>query len=204
MTALLSASLHTRANHAIDQLQSVLDAPDTTRQLGETTKQRLSRINDLVAYLDDPAFRVAFLGQIGAGKSSIIASVARLMVGGEPTDKKELKAKSVLSVGAGGTTVCEVRIRPANIHERGRVGMIIAPLTIEEMKQVITDFAGDQWERRNNSDLVFDDAQDRDPTPREVQRVIRRMTNTRETYQRIVVHGRKKQITTARPCGGLV
>jgi len=196
MTVLLSESLHTPANYAIDQLQSVFDDPATTRQLGETTRQRLNRIHDLLAYLEDPAFRVAFLGQIGAGKSPIIASITRLMVGGEPADKKELKAKSVLSVGAGGTTVCEVRIRPAATHEQGRIGIIIAPLTIEEMKQVITDFAGDQWDRRNNDDLIFDDAQDRDPTPREVQRVIRRMTNTRETYQRVVVQGRRKQITT--------
>ena len=72
---------------------------------------------------------------------------------------------------------------------------VIDPCPVEEMQRVISDFAMDEWNRRKNEALLFDDDQDQNLTPREVRRVIRNMTNTREKYRTVVVKGKKKQNT---------
>lgn len=192
-TDLVSTALRSSTMLVAGQLRAVLDAPDTTSRVAETVKQRLGRIEEARSFLDDRTFRIAFVGQVGAGKSALISVLAELLVEGHPEDKKSLKASSVLAIGSGRTTVCEVRIRAATEAERGRLGLLIDPCSVEEMQQIIGDFARDEWRRHRDTTLRLDDEADKNPTPKEIQRVIRNMTGTKEKYRTVVVDGKRKE-----------
>lgn len=177
-----------------NQLQQLAGAPGTARLVADVARERLARIQAARAFLENRSHRVAFVGHIGAGKSAMIGVLAKLLVGDTPTDKATLKENSILAVGAGGTTVCEVQIRAANADERGRVALLSEPLTLEEMRREIEMFAQDEWARRHpDARKAVDD--ERDPTPREVQRVIRNMTSLPERQETIHEGGQKKRRT---------
>lgn len=190
-SGVLSSELRARAMIVAAQLRAVIESPETTRNLANMADDRLRRIDQAIEYLDNHAHSVAFVGGIGAGKSSMIGVISRLLAGEDPTDKQTLKGSSVLAVGAGGTTVCEVRIRATTPAEAGRIGLRIEPCTVEEMSALISGFARDEWDRRRNQNFKLDDQNDSDPTPREVQRVIRNMTGTTERHS--LIPGTKKR-----------
>ncbi len=124
---LLPSELRDSVKRSMEALKAVLDDPETTKSLAETTNQRLDRIRGLRDYLVNPSFCIAFLGQIGVGKSSVISVLSKLLIGPDPRNRKELKASSVLAVGSGGTTVCEVRVRQSGEAESGQIGLLIDP-----------------------------------------------------------------------------
>ncbi len=162
----------------LSELQELLAAPDTGRQIADVASQRIDSIIRSLQYLEQRDYRIAFVGQIGIGKSSMIGVLGNLLVGSPPTDRSSLKANSVLAVGAGGTTVCEVHIRTSGPDERNTVRLNIEPCNVEEMRREIRIFATDEWARRKGTPAKTDD--DKDPTAREVQRVIRNMTGLAE------------------------
>jgi len=183
---------HEEAPTVLEGLQELVAAPDTSRRVAEVANQRIESINRGLEYLERRDHRVAFVGQIGIGKSSMIGVLGGLLVGAPPTDRNSLKSNSVLAVGAGGTTVCEVRIRNTTATEAGRVGLSIEPFTVEEMRREIRIFAADEWGRRKSTSSARPD-DDRDPTPREIQRVIRNMTGLAERTEVIADGGPKKK-----------
>ncbi|APR81099.1 Hypothetical protein A7982_06446 [Minicystis rosea] len=158
----------------LETLRALADAPETEHRVSDLARERADAIRISQDYLDRRDHSIAFVGQIGIGKSSMIGVLAGLLVGAAPRDRASLRENSVLAVGSGGTTVCEVRIRAASVTESGRIGLIIQPLTVEEMRREIRLFAADEWARRRSPDRTRSD-DDRDPTPREIQRVIRHM-----------------------------
>ncbi len=176
------------------QLKDLASAPGTTRLVADVARQRLGAINDARNFLDNRSHRIAFVGHIGAGKSSMIGVLAQLLVGDAPTDRATLKQNSILAVGAGGTTVCEVRIRSRQGQEREGIAILSEPFTAEEMRREIEFFAQDEWARRHaDARKAADD--DRDPTPREIQRVIRNMTGFPERQETFQEGGQKKRRT---------
>ncbi len=170
----------------------MLESPDTSSRIAEVATQRIESIKRSIQYLAHNEHRIAFVGQIGIGKSSMIGILGGLLVGEPPTDRSSLKANSVLAVGAGGTTVCEVRIRTARSTEQDSVRLTIEPYSVEEMRREIRIFAADEWARRNSSTASKSD-DDKDPTPREVQRVIRNMTGLAERKEAAAEAGSKKR-----------
>lgn len=175
-------------------LRALADAPETEHRVSDLASERADAIQVAQDYLDRRDHNVAFVGQIGIGKSSMIGVLAGLLVGAAPKDRASLRENSVLAVGSGGTTVCEVRIRTTSAVENDQVGLIIEPLTVEEMRREIRLFATDEWARRKNADRTRVD-DDRDPTPREIQRVIRHMTALVERSEMSTEGGQKRKRT---------
>ncbi|MCP4695842.1 MAG: ATP-binding protein [Gammaproteobacteria bacterium] len=173
-------------------------SPDTA----ETAKQWIEAINEKQRFLNDPSHPVVFIGSVGVGKSSLIGVAAKLLIGSAPADKASLKNNSVLSIGAGRTTVCEVRIRAPQENEAGKAGILIEPVTEEEMKKEIAIYAETEWHRRQ-PDKMRTEEDDAGPVPREIQRVIRNMTNCAE-YQETFTDGEKKRRRTMRPLDDIV
>lgn len=176
------------------ELRQLAQAQNTGWRVSDVARERANRIAQSRSYLASNQHRIAFVGQIGIGKSAMITVLCRLFVGDMPTDKATLKDNSVLALGAGGTTVCEVRIRARIAADRAPYGLIIEPYTIEEMRNEIRLFALDEWTRRNSTARVKRD-DDEDPTPREVQRVIREMTNLSLRRATVTEKDKKSQIT---------
>lgn len=186
----------------LGELRAVAEAQGTGWRVSDVARQRAEGIERTQTYLEDRHHSIAFVGEIGIGKSAMITVLSRLLVGDAPSDKTTLRENSVLALGAGGTTVCEVRIRASSSADPQAHGLVIDPYSIEEMRNEISLFAEDEWVRRNgNKKIKRDD--DQDPTPREVQRVIREMTNL-ALHQTTVTEKGQKRRTTVDPLDDVV
>jgi len=147
----------------------------------DTPEYWINIIKEKQNFLDNHAHPIVFIGNVGVGKSSLIAVVANLLLDKDLTDKASLKKNSVLPTGAGRTTVCEVRIRVQDENETG-IGLIIEPFTKKEIQEEIAIYAETEWYRRQPKAVKGED--DIEPTPVEIRRVIRNMTNYNTEYHK--------------------
>ncbi len=156
-------------------------AHDETRFLASIHGQSLQSALDFV---ESRQHMLAFLGSVGVGKSSLIGTVTDLFVGDRPTTRTALKDNSILAIGSGRTTVCEVRIRSSREGDGGAIGLEVEPLPRASTEREIKLYAEDEWIRKQH-DTRRPTEEDSDPTSLEVQRAIRCMTNyveRQETY----------------------
>lgn len=193
-TANISAS-----QNILEQLQQLLDAPQSTAEDTIATAEHwFSSIDKTKKFLEDRDHPIVFIGSVGVGKSSLIGVAANLIVGPPPKDRASLKNNSVLAIGSGRTTVCEVRIRPYNPKDdNGLIGLILDPFSAEEMSKEIQRYAEDEWQRRQSATLRNGE-EDIDPTSQEVQRAIRGMTDYLE-YQESYLEGGTRKRRIVRP-----
>jgi len=77
-------------------------------------------------YLDNKSHRLAFIGNVGAGKTTSICHLLGLL-------NDEI---SVLSTGSGRTTLCEVEIKAGD-----NTSIEVLPCSIEEVNSYLSDFA---------------------------------------------------------------
>ncbi len=189
----MNSNLTDDASAVLDQLQALASG---TGPNAPTARLWKDAIEETQAFLENSAHDVVFIGDVGVGKSSLIGVLADLVVGASPSDRASLKDNSVLAIGSGRTTVCEVRIRAARPGEGGAVGLIVEPFSEGEMKREIEIYAQGEWTRRQSSARPSDD--DSDPTSQEVFRAIRGMTGYLE-YQETVLEGGLKRRRNVRP-----
>lgn len=179
----------------LDQLgQLVTSSTENQQDTVTTAKQWIDVIGKNRRFLDDPNHDIVFIGSVGVGKSSLIGIAANLLVGDSPKDKASLKNNSVLAIGGGRTTICEVRIRATKENDEGSVGLIIEPLSFDDMKKEIEIYAEEEWRRHQPSESKFG-ADEVDPTAQEVQRAIRGMTNYNERQNTYIDNGLLKRRT---------
>jgi len=189
-------------------VQSVLNQLEQLKisspSAANTAKHWINTISDKQTLLHNRDHPIVFIGNVGVGKSSLISVAANLLVDKKQklTDKTSLKKNSVLSIGAGRTTVCEVRIRAPQPNETGKIGLIIEPVTETEMRTEIAIYAETEWYHRQ-PDTVSKGKDDTEPTPQEIQRVIRNMTGYAE-YQKTFTEGKNKPRRTVRPLDEVV
>lgn len=120
----------------IDQLLSKLpDESSTRKQL----TNNLELYQDSVSYLLDKVHRVAFIGDIGVGKTSAICNVLGLLDNQKP----------ILSTGSGRTTLCEVEIISG-----AALKIELEPHSKEEVKSYINDFALYLWSLKDSEDSL--------------------------------------------------
>ncbi|WP_441281148.1 helix-turn-helix domain-containing protein [Tardiphaga sp. 862_B3_N1_1] len=105
-------------------------------------RRHIERHRDLLAsatsYLTRMDHNVAFIGNIGVGKSTAISFLFDLLI--PPTTVSNPLKRTVLETGAGGTTICEVHIK------RGpEFGVAVVPLNDNEMRQRVSDFCNVIW-----------------------------------------------------------
>lgn len=164
------------------------------------------------SFLQDHSHRVVFVGEAGVGKSSLVAVAARLLLTGDvPTTKSALKNQSVLAIGAGRTTVCEVEIRPAltpqerqqlNLAIEPVLGLMIDPMPAVDMDGEIKRWAEDEWRRRQPGARLAGET-DSLPTAQEVARALRAMTGYAE-YVTTVKEGDVTRRPTVKPIDEVV
>lgn len=183
------------SQNILDQLDRlVASSTESQQDTAATAKQWIDVIGKNQSFLDDDNHDIVFIGSVGVGKSSLIGIAANLLVGDSPKDKASLKNNSVLAIGGGRTTICEVRIRATKENDDGKIGLIIEPFSIDDMKKEIETYAEDEWRRHQPSESRFG-ADEVDPTAQEVQRAIRGMTNYNEYKETYTDSGFKKSRT---------
>jgi predicted ATPase len=198
----LDQTLASNARIVLARLNELAQAPSTPPQNVETAQQWHQALSKTLHFLEDLTHPVVFIGSVGVGKSSLISVLARLLVGPSPTDRASLKDNSVLAIGSGRTTVCEVRIQASPADARGLVGLIIEPFSLEEMKKEIEFYAQDEWTRRQ-PDVRRQAEDDAASTSQEVYRFIRGMTGYAE-YQETFLEGGLRRRRNVRPLDDVV
>lgn len=126
-------------------------------------------------YLSSENHNIAFLGSIGIGKSTAISHLFNLLITGDKVVTSE-KMKTILETGAGGTTICEVRIVDSE-----EFGICLIPYTDEEFNDIVSDFCKIFWSKyRRDTDSAKGDSISQS---KEIERAIRNMSKL--TGQRI-------------------
>ena len=179
----------------LNRLQALQTASGSSTAAARDTW--IEAINKNKIFLENRAHSIVFIGSIGAGKSSLISVVSNLLVGSAPNDRKSLKENSVLAIGSGRTTVCDVYIRAPRDDEQ-QVGLLINPFSEEEMEDIIQGYAEDEWNRQQANTVGTGDP---DPTPIELQRAIRKMTDYAERRE---IYPKDKKINYVRPIEEIV
>ncbi|QUX91467.1 hypothetical protein CYL31_08565 [Marinomonas sp. A3A] len=116
--------------------------------------------DDAVYYLSNSGQRLAFIGNIGTGKTTAICHLLGLLDGEEP----------ILSTGSGRTTLCEVEISAGSQLE-----IEVTPHSEAEVKSYLTDFA----QYLHISDNAESDSSESFKLSAEVERALRNMLDLR-------------------------
>lgn len=105
-------------------------------------RRQLERQTDLLAaaarYLGDIAQNIAFVGEIGVGKSTALSFLYDLLL--PVKESAKLTDRVLLEAGGGGTTVCEVCIRRGPIF-----GIVVQPMPDAEFRQLVADLCTSKW-----------------------------------------------------------
>src|SRR5207249_7857971 len=127
-------------------------------------KMHREALQRAVSYLVDRKHKLAFIGQIGVGKSAAVSILFSLLV---PTDDgKPALERTLLPLGTGRITLCEVEITQA-----ANFAILIEPEPDEEVLRLVSDLFADAWRR------THDPAENNTPSRLtwEVERAIRNM-----------------------------
>ena len=139
------------------------EVSDAARAQAELLEAALKRE---AQYLEDRSHDVPFIGIIGVGKTTALSTAVGLMLAPKPEERKI--RRTVLEVGAGNITICEVVV----LHDPRRYGLIVRPQSEEEILLSVNELcAGVMSSRGAQSGL------DGEPRglPKEIDRALRNM-----------------------------
>ncbi len=154
------------AEEALNQVEAFIQEEERPWPLKRQLERQRAAIGASAAYLAKMSHQIAFIGEVGVGKSTAISFLYGLLdpstVGGE------LRERVVLETGGGHTTLCEVNIR------RGPgFGIVVQPQSEEEMRNLVADFCAATWQRRPGTSAEKNEVVN---VSEEVQRALRNMS----------------------------
>jgi transcriptional regulator with XRE-family HTH domain len=154
------------AEEGLRQIADFLDQEDRPWPLKRQIERQRAAIEAAAVYLGNNAHQIAFIGEVGVGKSTAISFLYGLI---DPTSPpSDLRERVVLETGGGHTTLCEVNIR------RGPgFGIVVQAQSDEEMRNLVGDFCAATWLRRPGGDGQKNDSVN---VSEEVQRALRNMS----------------------------
>lgn len=154
------------AEEQLRQIEEFLNEEERPWPLKRQLERQRSAIQSSAAYLGKTAHQIAFIGEVGVGKSTAISFLYGLLDPSSPT--ADLKERVVLETGGGHTTLCEVNIR------RGpSFGIIVQSQSDEEMRNLVSDFCAATWLRRVATEGQKNESVN---VSEEVQRALRNMS----------------------------
>lgn len=144
-------------NHIIDKLP---ETSSTHKQLNNYKEM----FKDSISYLLDKNHRLAFIGNVGTGKTTAICHMLGLIDGNEP----------ILSTGSGRTTLCEVDILYGN-----SLSLEVTPYNESEVHSYLKDFSLYLSELENKPSEP--DSMESFKLSAEIERALRNMLNLKVT-----------------------
>ena len=169
------------AEQALQSVEELSARPDIKNVFVKRLKafrDELGRAAELVLGTEHS---VAFVGDIGVGKSTAICRVADLEV------EKENKVDPVLEAGGGGVTVCEVHLVQGPYY-----GLVVEPMDEGELRREVLEFAS--FLKRSPEAHQEEETGDLDAhgTSKEIERAIRNMSRlTRRVKKDTGADGKK-------------
>lgn len=161
------------AEETLGQIAEFLEGderPWPLRRQIERHREALQRASTFLTRLDH---NLAFIGDMGVGKSTAISFIFDLLIPPALADKPI--NRPILETGGGGTTICEVHIK------RGpEFGISIVPMTETELRELVADFCTAKWlglngDKRENGEVLN--------VSREADRAIRNMAGLNRRRQ---------------------
>ena len=158
------------AEEALLDIDALRDNPEITGVFNNRLNEYEAEIRSAAAVIRRLEQTVAFVGDMGVGKTTALCRAAGL----EVRKDAESIAHPVLEVGGGGITVCEVHV------VRGpEYGLIVQPRSDSDLYREVREFAGYLMSLANGDQVEdLEDAEDGvfHGTPKETERVIRNMS----------------------------
>lgn len=149
-------------------LRQLLDG-DIKASFQKRIEEYLGQIRATAELLLKRDHTVALIGSIGVGKSTAICRALGLEVSSENE-----RPQTVLEVGAGGITVCEV-----HIYSGPGYGLIVEPCSEDEVRAHAMDFAEYIWRSAKGKAVNTDDDIESQGISKEIERAIRNLSGLR-------------------------
>ena len=152
---------------ALDEIATFLANDDHPWPLRRQIERQRDLLLRAASYLGRRKHNIAFLGDMGVGKSTAISFIFDLLV--PPSLAEKTINRPVLETGAGGTTICEVHVKGGP-----EFGISLLPMSDAEMRGLVSDFCTAKWgvhtsEQRETGESIG--------ISREAERAIRNMSS---------------------------
>ena len=160
-----------RVENTLKSIATFLDADDHPWPLVKQIERQKDSLERDSLFLNRLDHDIAFIGDIGIGKSTAISFIFDLLM---PASKsKSILERPILETGAGGTTICEVRIKSGDGY-----GLTLSPMPDGEIRYAVSDFCAAEWnkEKKLGKESVS--------VSREMERAIRNMSKLTRTRQK--------------------
>ena len=176
-------SLLWEAEQALQRVEELSMKPDIKNIFVKRLEEFHDELGSAASLVLGTEHSVAFVGDIGVGKSTAICRVADLEV------QKGKTLGPVLEVGGGGVTVCEV-----HLVQGPHYGLAVEPMGENELRREVLEFA--QFLKRSpHQDEEIGDL-DSHGTSKEIERAIRNMSGlTRKVSREMRPDGKRIRVT---------
>ncbi len=167
-----------RAEKFLVKLSEFVQRPQTTD--GPKAQANLHResLMRAVEFLTDTNHSVAFVGEIGVGKSTAICGLTGLLLPPDPKAPAALSKRVVLQTGSGRVTLCEVQLRS---EAKTSFGLLVSPQPQEEVFRSVSDFCSsiiDAFHGKNGNPNIESESRG---VSEELNKAIRNMANLART-----------------------
>lgn len=159
------ASLET-AEETLEKIEAFLGDEEQPSPLRRQLERRKRDMLRAASFLSRLKHSVAFIGDIGVGKSTAISFIFDLLVPARAEEKTI--NRPMLETGAGGITICEVHIKSGP-----EFGISVVPMDSTELTDLISDFCAAKWAMTHRMD---GESLETPQVSREVERAIRNMS----------------------------
>lgn len=119
------------------KLGEFVQRPQTTDGAKAQADLHRESLRRAVDFLTDKNHSIAFVGEIGVGKSTAICGITGLLLPPDPKAPAALSKRVVLETGSGRVTLCEVHLRSEG---KTSFGLLVSPHSQEEVFRSVSDF----------------------------------------------------------------
>ena len=126
------------AEIALQDIFNLSEKPDIRQSFARRLEEASDEVKRRAALVSATEQSIAFIGDIGVGKTTAICALTGLEVKRVVRRRKtsEIRLEPVLYTGAGGSTICEVHLVQGQAY-----GITIQPRSLEEIRVEVREFA---------------------------------------------------------------
>lgn len=157
------------AEIGLQKLDLFLEDSNLSSYLSGEAKMYKSSLLNNAQFLQSVRHSVAYIGDIGVGKTTAVCAQTNLTL---QKEVKSNKVETVLEVGAGGTTVCEVRIRQGL-----QFSLSVEPVNDTEVYKFASELCAGVFESKEtkNEANIADNESATKGVSKEIDRALRNM-----------------------------
>ena len=155
-----------KTEETLDEIADFLENDDHPWPLRRQIERQRESLLRAASFLGQLNHNIAFIGDMGVGKSTAISFIFDLLVPSSIAEKAI--NRPVLETGAGGTTICEVHVKGGP-----EFGISLLPMSDADMRDLVSDFCTAKWAIHTSSQRESGDSI---VISREAERAIRNMS----------------------------